>query len=104
MVNVTDDQFNEIVNAPGKYLVLFSAEWCAPCKVLKPQLELVEKQFTEKYKFLRADIEINISNTRKFGIKNIPTVVLIEDGKEITRFVGSKNPLQIIKILEEFSN
>ena len=81
-----------------KYLY-FSAPWCGPCKQLAPKMELVaEANITVEKILVDADAE----TTQKYGIRNIPTVVLIdENGTELERFVGV-NPVEFY--LEKFQS
>lgn len=67
-----------------KYLY-FSAPWCGPCKQLAPTMELV----AEKVPVEKILVDSELETTQKYGIRNIPTVVLInENENEIERFVG----------------
>jgi len=70
-----------------KQLYYFSADWCMPCKALGPTMNRISEQIPVS--------KINIDNettlTMEYGIRNIPTVVLVEDGKEIRRFSGNKS-------------
>jgi thioredoxin 1 len=80
-----------------KYLY-FSAPWCGPCKQLAPKMELVAESVTVEKILVDSDTE----TTEKYGIRNIPTVVLIdENGVELERFVGV-NPVEFY--LEKFEN
>ena len=80
----------------SKQLLYFSAEWCGPCKVLGPVMDEVRKQIpVQKHNVDHTDPSI----LQKYGIKNIPTVVLVENGNEINRFVGAKTFNQIIDFL-----
>jgi thioredoxin 1 len=103
MINLKDDELTEKIKSQEKTLVLFSAEWCGPCKVLKPNMESVEGELKDSYNFVKADISENEENTKRFGIKNIPTCILIQEDKEIARFSGVKNTEQIKKFLEEYN-
>ena len=68
-----------------KYLY-FSAPWCGPCKQLAPKMELVAEANITVEKIL---VDLDTETTQKYGIRNIPTVVLIdENGVELERFVG----------------
>ena len=98
---INDDQLNEAIKSGEKTLVLFSAEWCGPCKVIKPSLEKLEIELSEQLKIVKADIGEAEKSTRGFNVKNIPTCVLIEGEKEIARFSGVKSEDQIRKFLEE---
>ena len=67
-----------------KYLY-FSAPWCGPCKQLAPKMEEVAETVTVEKILVDENQEI----TQQYGIRNIPTVVLIdENGTELERFVG----------------
>lgn len=78
-----------------KYLY-FSAPWCSPCKQLAPNMELVAESVTVEKILVDNDTE----TTQKYGIRNIPTVVLIDENEtEIERFVGV-NPVEFY--LEKF--
>lgn len=103
MINLKDNELTEKIKVDEKTLVLFSAEWCGPCKVLKPNMESVEEELKDSYSFVKADISENEENTKRFGIKNIPTCILIQGDKEISRFSGVKTPDQIKKFLEEYN-
>ena len=81
-----------------KYLY-FSAPWCGPCKQLAPKMELVAEANITVEKIL---VDSDTETTEKYGIRNIPTVVLIdENGTELERFVGV-NPVGFY--LEKFQN
>lgn len=81
-----------------KYLY-FSAPWCGPCKQLAPKMELVAEANVPVEKIL---VDADAETTQKYGIRNIPTVLLIdENGTELERFVGV-NPVEFY--LEKFQN
>ena len=74
-----------------KKLLYFSADWCQPCKQLGPVMEKVS-QFAPVQKI---NIDNNKKTAERYGVRNIPTVILIrEDGIELARKVGV-NPKQI---------
>lgn len=80
-----------------KYLY-FSAPWCGPCKQLAPKMELVAEKVTVEKILVDTDTE----TTQKYGIRNIPTVILIdENGNELERFLGV-NTVEFY--LEKFEN
>ena len=103
MTITNDEQLNESINNDKATLILFSADWCGPCKMLKPTLEKIEESFSESYNFVKVDISDVEETTKKFNIKNIPTCVITKAGKEIGRFSGVKTETQIKNFLEESS-
>jgi thioredoxin 1 len=98
---INDEQLNESIKSGDKTLVLFSADWCGPCKIIKPALERLEEKLGETLKIVKVDISEEEGSAKKFNIRNIPTCVLIEGENEIARFSGVKNDEQIKKFLEE---
>jgi thioredoxin 1 len=103
MTITNDEQLNEAINNDKATLILFSADWCGPCKMLKPTLEKIEESFSESYNFVKVDISEVEETTKRFNIKNIPTCVITKAGKEIGRFSGVKTEIQIKNFLEESS-
>ena len=92
---INSDELTEIIKEKNKTLVLFSADWCGPCKILSPNLEKIEEEIGDKLIIVKADISEIGDYTQKYGIRNIPTCVLIEGETEISRFSGSKKPDEI---------
>jgi len=103
MTITNDEQLNEAINNDKATLILFSADWCGPCKMLKPTLEKIEESFSESYNFVKVDISEVEETTKRFNIKNIPTCVITKAGKEIGRFSGVRSEIQIKNFLEESS-
>lgn len=75
-----------------KTLIYFSAAWCQPCKTLSPIMEQVGKQVP----VIKVDVDAQKQYAADFGIRNIPTVVLVENGKEVRRFTGVKSLNEIL--------
>jgi thioredoxin 1 len=80
------------------HILYFTAEWCNPCKRVRPIAEELERDGIIKFQYIDADDNIDL--IKKFEIKAIPTFILIEDEKEIRRVNGAKTKEQ----LEEFIN
>jgi thioredoxin-like negative regulator of GroEL len=78
-----------------KTVFYFTADWCQPCKKVKPIIEDMKK---EGFEFQMIDADYEQLLVKRFEIKSIPTFILIEDGKEINRITGAKTRQE----LEEF--
>ena len=69
-----------------KKFIYFSAVWCGPCKMLGPVMEEIA---SEGYSVQKVDVDSNTELSQKYGIRNIPTVILTIDGEEVARKVGN---------------
>lgn len=88
IINVEKDNFEEkVLKASLPVLIDFNANWCIPCRMLRPRLDEISTE--------RDDVQIvsiNINNeeelARRYGVMSIPCLILIKDGKEVRRSVG----------------
>jgi thioredoxin 1 len=67
----------------------FSASWCGPCKTLAPTFNEVKNSFSG-VSFNEYDVDDNSDIASQFGIRSVPTVLLVKDGKEVKRIVGAQ--------------
>ena len=74
----------------GIALVDFWASWCMPCKMMAPILNEVAAEAGGKVKICKVDVQQYQDISAKFSVRNIPTLILFKNGKEINRFVGVK--------------
>ena len=90
-VNVTNDNAKEFMATELPIELYFSATWCGPCKQLAPIIEELSKEYEGRIAVGKCDIEEADDLTAEYGIRNVPTVIVIKDGKIVDKFVGSKS-------------
>lgn len=87
-IEITNQNFESLLSQGKPVIVDFWATWCGPCKRLGPIIEEIAAEYEGKAIVGKCDIEENDELTDKFGIMNVPTVVILKDGKEVDRVVG----------------
>ena len=80
-----------------KNVFYFTADWCQPCKKVKP---IVEEMKKEGFQFQMIDADYEQLLVKQFKVSSVPTFILLEDGKEISRMSGAKTKEE----LERFIN
>lgn len=78
-----------------KQLWYFTADWCAPCKALGPTMNRVSEQISVN----KINIDYEADVVRKYGVRNIPTVILVENGQEVRRFSGNRSYNDVIQFI-----
>ena len=88
-LEVTDATFDEVVLKSDKpVLVDFWAAWCGPCRMLTPIVEELNTDFEGKAVITKVDVDANQEFAAKYGVRNIPTVLIFKDGEVVGRQVG----------------
>ena len=76
-----------------KQLIFFSANWCSACQAMKPTVEQISKQMGIPLN--KIDTDYDVSNRDKYRVEKIPTLILLENGKDLKRIVGDQSENQI---------
>lgn len=80
------EQFEQLKNQ-GKYIFVFSANWCGDCRFIEPVLPEIEAEFTE-FTFIHVDRDQFIDLCQQLDVYGIPSFIGFENGKELGRFVS----------------
>ena len=104
MINITIENFDDEVVAASMQtpvLVDFWAPWCGPCKVIGPLLEKIETAYAGRFKLVKIDSDEQQELSQAFGIRSIPTCVLMFQGKPVDGFTGALPEGQIKAFLDK---
>lgn len=97
LVHLNQNNFEkEVKQSDVPIIVDFWAEWCGPCKMMGPVFEELSDDYKGKLKFAKLNTEEEPSLAGNFGIRGIPTLLVMNDGEEVDRIVGFA-PKELLK-------
>ena len=88
-LEITDANFEEIINSDKPVLVDFWAEWCGPCKMIGPVVEELAGDYDGKAVIGKVNVDENPGVSAKFGIRSIPTLLVFKNGEIVDKQVGA---------------
>jgi thioredoxin 1 len=101
IVHVTDDSFeSEVLQSNQPVLIDYWAEWCGPCKMIAPVLDDIANEYDGKLKVVKLNIDENPNTPPRYGIRGIPTLMLIKDGEVEATKVGAVSKTQLVAFID----
>lgn len=100
MDNLTGEKVKQLQSEGKKLLVDYWAKWCGPCKMLIPRLEIMEKEYPNVM-FVKVDVDENMDHALDLGIRSVPTVLIYDGEKLISRTSGANDNSTYKSILDK---
>ena len=88
-LEITDANFESVINTDKPVLVDFWAEWCGPCRMVGPIVEELAGEYEGRAVIGKVDVDSNPQISAKFGIRSIPTLLVFKNGQVVDKQVGA---------------
>ena len=101
MNTAAKETFSDIINGDKPVLVDFHAEWCGPCKQMKPVLEELRQTMGDSIRILKIDVDKNRPVANSYNISGVPTLMIFKNGKTLYRQSGVHSAKQLQTIIQQ---
>jgi thioredoxin 1 len=103
-MEITSVELQEKINKGEKLIIEFWAEWCGPCRMMKPIFERISNENTSDVQMYTMNVDMNREVGASLGIRSIPTIKVINGGEVTETKVGMLNEGQLKNMLTELIN
>ncbi len=93
--------FSDLTDTDKPVLIDFYADWCAPCRAMKPVLEDLKAQMGEEIAIFKIDVDKNQVIAERYGIRSIPTLILFKNGEPVWRKSGMASSAELQKAVSQ---
>lgn len=100
VINVTKDNFDEILNSEKTVLLDFYADWCGPCRMVSPIIDEIAEE-NAQYLVGKINVDNEPELAAAFDVMTIPTLAVLKDGKTVNQASGVRPKAQILAMLED---
>ena len=95
------DSFDDLLTQHEYSLLYFSASWCGPCKSMSPIVEGISGLMSERFNTIKIDIDNSPSYAADYGVRSVPTMMLVKNNEIIDQRVGGLSSSQLMQWLEQ---
>jgi len=105
ILDLNDIELQSLLSSAERpVFVDFWAEWCGPCKMMEPVIDELSKQYKEKFLFVKVNVDENPQSTAMYGIRTIPTFIVIKNNELVMRQSGAFPKSQFVEKLNKLLN
>lgn len=98
---ITDASFQaEVIDAPGPVAVEFMATWCVPSKAIAGVIEELAQAYEKRVRFVTVDVDTEAQTCRAHAIRNVPSVVVFNNGEALGRIIGAATKEKIAAFID----
>ena len=102
VLHINEADFESVVvNSDIPVLLDFWAPWCGPCKMISPVLDELAPEFAGKVKIVKMNVDDNQATPAQFGVRSIPTLLLIKNGQVVATQVGALPKTQLANFINQ---
>lgn len=94
------EKLQQIFKENEKVLIDFYADWCGPCRMLAPVIEEIKVEAADYLKVVKINVDDNPEIASQYGVRSIPTLVYVKDGKVANQMVGFRPKKDILKMVQ----
>ena len=99
-MNITKNNFEqEVLHSDKPVLIDFWAPWCGPCRMLSPVISEIAKEYGDKIKVCKVNVDDEGELAASFNVMSIPTLVVVKDGKVTNSAIGVRPKAQIVEMI-----
>ena len=96
------ENLKDILLGNRPVLIDFFAEWCGPCKAMKPVLDNLKRELGDNVRIIKIDIDKNNALAASYNIQSVPTLILFKDNKIVWRASGARQMSEIKNIIGNY--